>query len=211
MVRYEEISEALGNLDEPLLHQALESAIQDASFDVNEAIKACQAGLAAVGDRFDEQEYFVGDLIFAGELMDNAFALLKPYMAQDAAQSSGTVVLCTVEGDMHDIGKNIVKCMMEANGFTVIDLGVDTAPDRIIQALRESGAKVLALSGVLTLAVTSMKNTLAALEEAGLRSSVKVIIGGAPIDERIGRIVGADAWTANAAHGVRICREWLGA
>ena len=211
MTDYEKIAYALGELDEPQFKRALSDAIGGASFDVNEAIRACQAGLAVVGERFDAQEYFVGDLIFAGELMDNAFAQLKPFMAGDAGASGGKIVLCTVEGDLHDIGKNIVRCMLEANGFTVIDLGVDVPPEKIVEALRNSGAAILALSGVLTLAIPSMKRTVAALCEAGLRERTKVIIGGASIDERASRITGADAWTVNAAQGVRICREWLGA
>lgn len=211
MTGYEQIADAIGDLDEQRLNDALSAAMNDPAFDVDAAIQACQAGLAVVSCRFDEQEYFVGDLIFAGELMQGTFERFQPFMAKEKAENAGKIVLCTVEGDLHDIGKNIVRCMLEANGFTVLDLGVDVPPARIVEALNESGAGVLALSGVLTLAVTSMKNTVQALVNAGLRENVKVIIGGAPIDERISRIVQADAWSQNAAHGVEICREWLSA
>jgi methylmalonyl-CoA mutase cobalamin-binding domain/chain len=120
------------------------------------------------------------------------------------------MILCTVEGDIHDIGKNIVKAMLEAGGFKVIDLGVDVPPEKITDEIKKNDVKILALSGVLTLALNSMKKTIEALKAAGLRDSVKVIIGGAPVTENNCKLVGADAWSLNPQEGIRICREWAG-
>ena len=208
MAAYEKLRDALGDLDEEAVLAELDAIVADPNMDADAAVDACQQGLAIVGDRFASSEYFVGDLIYSGELMTMAFDRLKPYMTSGVGGKLGKMVLCTVKDDLHDIGKNIVKCMLEAGGFEVIDLGIDVAPETIVDALKESGAKILGLSGVLTLAIESMRQTVEALKAAGMRDDVKVIIGGAPVTAEYCKLVGADAWSINAAETVNTCRAW---
>jgi methanogenic corrinoid protein MtbC1 len=141
--------------------------------------------------------------------MSKAANALKPYLSRDSGKTVGKLLLCTVEGDIHDIGKNILRSLLEASGIEVIDLGVDVAPNAIIDAVKEHNISVLAMSGVLILAIDSMKATVDALKEAGLRDKVKVIIGGASVTADFCKIVEADAWSVNATEGVSICRKWL--
>jgi dimethylamine corrinoid protein len=209
MTDYEKLAEALGNLDEETVFGQVDQLLASSDFNAQAAVQACQQGLAIVGDRFKDGEYFVGDLIYSGDLMTDVFAKLKPYMVGSAAGGNlGRMVFCTVEGDLHDIGKNIVKCMLETAGFEVTDLGIDVPPAKVVQAVQETGARIVALSGVLTLAIDSMKRTVEALKAAGLRDKVKVIIGGAPVTADYCKLVGADAWSINAAESVAICRRW---
>jgi methylmalonyl-CoA mutase cobalamin-binding domain/chain len=118
--------------------------------------------------------------------------------------------MCTVEGDLHDIGKNIVKAIFEAGGFEVVDRGIDVAPKKIIDAVKQQNIKIVALSGVLTLAIDAMKRTVDAFATAGLRNNVKIIIGGAPINGNVAKLVGSDAWAINPQEGYEICRSWAG-
>lgn len=208
MIDYEKLAQALGELDEDTVLEEIDRMTADPELDAQAAVAACQKGLAIVGDLFESGEYFVGDLIFSGDLMSSAFAKLKPYMTDAMGGHLGKLVLCTVKDDLHDIGKNIVKCMMEAAGFDVIDLGIDVDPETIVDALKESGSKILALSGVLTLAIESMRKTVVALQEAGMREEIRVIIGGAPVTADYCAMVGADAWSTNAAESVSVCRGW---
>lgn len=208
MIDYSKLKEAIGDLDEDTVLDIVNKIAAAGDPQIETAVAAFQKGLEIVGDRFESGEYFVGDLIFAGDLMSGTFAKLKPLMAGNSESRLGKMVLCTVEGDLHDIGKNIVKGMMVAAGFEVLDLGIDTSPGAIVKSLQESGAGILGLSGVLTLAVDSMKRTVEALEAAGLRRKVKVIIGGVPVNAANCKSIGADAWSQNAAQGVKICREW---
>ena len=161
-----------------------------------------------MGNLFEEGEYFVGDLIYAGELMQDAVQILKPYLAGENSNTVGRMLFCTVKDDLHDIGKNIVRSLLEASGMEVVDLGVDVPAEKIVQTVRDQNIKIVALSGVLTLAINSMKATVEALKAAGLRDEVKVIIGGAPVTQEANEIVGADAWTKNPQETVRICTEW---
>jgi len=120
----------------------------------------------------------------------------------------GKMILCTVEGDLHDIGKNIVKAMLEASGFSVIDLGIDVKPSDIVRTAKEEGITIIGLSGVLTLAIDAMKATVEAFKDAGMRQDVKIIIGGAPVNQAVCDVVGADSWAVNPADTIKMCREW---
>lgn len=208
MVDYLKLRDAMGDLDEAAAMEQIEIILNTPDVDVDEAVKACQEGLNIVGDRFETGEYFVGDLIYSGDLMGEIFAKLKPLMGESSEGRLGKMVICTVEGDLHDIGKNIVKVMLETAGFNVIDLGIDTPVETVVNTMKESGCKILAMSGVLTLAIDSMKRTVDALAEAGMRDDIHVIIGGAPVTAEYAKYVKCDAWTLNAAETVRICREW---
>ena len=162
--------------------------------------------MAAVGDLFEKNEYFVGDLIFAAELMTSAFDILKPVLGAASSAKVGTILLGTVSGDLHDIGKNIFKNMAEAAGFDVFDLGIDQPAAAFVEKAKELKPDIVGMSGVLTLAIDSMKETVEALKEAGLRDQIKVIIGGNPVTGEACERVGADAFTVNAAEGVKYAR-----
>ena len=205
------IKEAIGELDESLVMQHLNSFIETkpSKEATQEVVAACQQGMEIVGVRFDAGEYFTGDLIFAGELLTTCFEMLKPFVGKEAGENRGTIVLGTVEGDIHDIGKNIFKSLSEAAGFEVIDLGIDQSPAAFVSEVQKINPQIVGFSGVLTLAIDSMKKTVDALTEAGLRDKVKIAIGGNAVNEEVCRHVGADAWSKNAAEAVKICREWV--
>ena len=205
MIDFENLAAAMGELDEDTVKEILE-AIDNAD-DANQAMEACQKGMDTVGKLFEEGEYFVGDLIYAGELMTDAVEVLKPYLA--GAESTGAktrMILCTVKDDLHDIGKNIVRSMLEANGFDVLDLGIDVPASRVVETAKAEGIKIVALSGVLTLALDSMKATVDAIKAAGL--DCRVIIGGAPVSAEACRNVGADEWAHSPQKTVATCKEW---
>jgi len=211
MLDFEKLKIAMADLEEELVYEIMNDVISDGGGEIDVALKACQDGMTAVGDRFEAQEYFVSDLIYAGEIMTAAMEIVKPLLAAKGnEQSLAKVILCTVEGDLHDIGKNIVKALLEAGGFEVLDLGIDTKVELIIKTAKEQGVKIIALSGVLTLAVDSMKKTIEAFETEGMRNSVKFIIGGAPINSEICKYVGADAWAINPQDAIGIFRDWIG-
>lgn len=148
-------------------------------------------------------------MIFAGELLSEAIDALKPVIGSGSSAKIGKIVIGTVHGDLHDIGKNIFKSMSEAAGFEVIDLGIDQPVGAFIDKVKEVSPEIVGLSGVLTLALEAMKDTVDGLSEAGLRDSVKVIIGGNPVTKEACEHIGADAFTTNAAEGVKICQRWV--
>lgn len=210
MFDYEALKNAMGDLEEDTVYEILKDVMADGGSQAGEAMRACQEGMDIVGKRFEDSEYFVGDLIFSGEMMSEAMDIIRPaLMAASGGEAQGKMILCTVEGDLHDIGKNIVKSMLEAGGFEVMDLGIDVPPARIVQAAKDNDIKIIGLSGVLTLAIDAMKATEEAFEKAGMREDVKIIIGGAPVSAVIAEQVKADAWAINPADTVKICKGWL--
>ncbi len=200
---------AMGDLDEDQVIDQLKEFVTNnpSEEDALEAVAACQAGMAIVGDLFEKGDYFVGDLIFAGELLTASIGVLKPALGGGGSTVLGTVVLGTVHGDLHDIGKNIFKSMSEAAGFEVIDLGIDVAVEEFVAKAQEIKPQIIGMSGVLTLAIDSMKETVDALKVAGI--DAKIIIGGNPVTQESCAFVGADAFTTNAAEGVKICQNWV--
>ena len=210
MVNMEELAEAMGELEEDTVVELLNQVMEEGGEQAQEAMDACQKGMDIVGKYFEDGEYFVSDLIFAGDLMSQAVGILKDALISgdggDGPQTS--LILCTVQNDLHDIGKNIVRSMLEASGFQVIDLGIDVPPSTIVDKVKETGVKIVLLSGVLTLAIDSMKATVEAQKEAGLRDSVHVLIGGAPVSAEYCEVVGADAWAHNPQTTVQYCNEW---
>ena len=205
MIDFENLAVAMGELDEDTVKEILESV--DSVDAANAAMEACQKGMDTVGKLFEEGEYFVGDLIYAGELMTDAVEVLKPYLAAgEAAGSKTRMILCTVKDDLHDIGKNIVRSMLEANGFDVLDLGIDCPAEKVVETAKTEGIKIVALSGVLTLALDSMKATVDAIKAAGL--DCKVIIGGAPVSAEACKNIGADEWAHSPQKTVATCKAW---
>ena len=173
-----------------------------------EILEACRGALGVIGERFESGEAFLPELMMAGEMMTAISAIVKPRMAEESTiEKLGKVVFGTVEGDIHDIGKDIVVFMLDLNGFEVTDLGVDVPPAKFVEAVRETGAKIVGLSGFLTLAFDPMKDTVAALKAAGL-TDVKVMVGGGQIDEQIRAYAGADAYGRDAVAAVALAKDW---
>ena len=207
---FEAFEAAMADLEEDTLLEMAEEAAAMGKEGADAAVEACQRGMQTIGERFEEGEYFIGDLVYAGEIMGEVMDILQPVLAE--GQEGGVadkLIIATVKGDLHDIGKNIVKAMLQAAGFDVLDLGIDVAPEAIVKAVQGTGAKIVALSGVLTLSIESMKNTVAALDAAGLRPGVHVIIGGNPVSDEACTITGADAWAHSPAKTIEICKGWV--
>jgi methanogenic corrinoid protein MtbC1 len=174
-----------------------------------EVLNAGSTAMEVIGKRFEEGDCFIPELILAGEMLSQITEIIKPRLKEEAVQKKfGKVVIGTVEGDIHDIAKDIVAFMLEVNGFEVTDLGVDVPPAKFVQAAKDTGAKVVALSGFLTLAYDPMKSTVEALKEAGLED-VKIMIGGGQIDAQIRNYTGADAFGRDAMTAVKLAKEWI--
>ena len=208
MVDMEALAVAMGDLDEDAVREALDAALESGASG-GEILASLQKGMDEVGSRFEEGEYFVGDLIFAGELMAEFMKKIKPLLAAAGGNAGAKMLLCTVKGDVHDIGKDIVKTMLEAGGFEVLDLGVDVPPKTIVEKIKETGLRIVALSGTLTLALTAMKDTADAFAAAGLRDKVKIIVGGACVNEQSAATLGVDAWARYPQETVNICKGWV--
>lgn len=207
MIDFEALATAMGELDEDTVKELLEAVMAEGGKDAPKAMEACQKGMDTVGKLFEEGEYFVGDLIYAGELMTDAVAILKDALVEgDASGPKTRMILCTVKDDLHDIGKNIVRSMLEANGFDVLDLGIDCPAEKVVATAQAEGIKIVALSGVLTLALDSMRATVEAIKAAGL--DCKVIIGGAPVSAEACKNIGADEWAHSPQKTVSTCKAW---
>jgi 5-methyltetrahydrofolate--homocysteine methyltransferase len=169
---------------------------------------ACKDAMDVIGKRFEDGAAFIPELILAGEMMTAITDILKPRMAEEAiGEKLGKVVIGTVQGDIHDIAKDIVAFMLDLNGFEVTDLGVDVPPAKFVETAKETGAKIVGLSGFLTLAYDPMKDTVAAFKDAGM-DDVKIMIGGGQIDEQIRQYTGADAYGRDAMAAVALAKDW---
>jgi 5-methyltetrahydrofolate--homocysteine methyltransferase len=187
------------------VNQALAENV-DPSVILNEGmVKA----MAEVGRLFEEGEYFVPEMLIAARAMQSGLAILKPHLAQADVKSSGKVVAGTVKGDLHDIGKNLVAMMLEGAAFEIVDLGSDVSPDQFVEAVRSSGADIVAMSALLTTTMPNMKTTIEALEAAGLRDKVKVIVGGAPLTPEYAKQIGADGYAADASRAVALAKSLI--
>ncbi|MBI5910188.1 MAG: cobalamin B12-binding domain-containing protein [Betaproteobacteria bacterium] len=191
---------------------ALAKAMLDRGDDPVRVLELCREAMEIVGKRFERQEYFLPELVLAGEMLENIGAIAKPLIQEKsggAAKKLGRVLIGTVHGDLHDIGKNIVSFMLDINGFEVKDIGVDVPVATFVQEIREFKPSVVGLSGFLTLAFDSMKETVQAIEAAGLRNRMKIMIGGGQVDEAVRTYTGADAYGSNAVMALTLCRQWL--
>jgi len=167
--------------------------------------------LEIVGKRFADCEYFIPDLVYSGEILKAITNIVKPKLTKAAeAKRLGKVVVGTVAGDIHDIGKDIVVFMLDVNGFEVFDLGIDVPVQKFVDTIKETGSTVVGLSGFLTLAFRSMKETVEAIEKAGLRNKVRIMIGGGQIDEQVKSFTGADAYGKDAMEAVKLAKGWIG-
>ena len=163
--------------------------------------------MSEVGKRFEEGEYYVPEMLISARAMKEGLELLRPLLIQQKVQSAGVVILGTVKGDLHDIGKNLVGMMLEGSAFEIIDLGTDVSPEKFVQAVQEHHPNIVALSALLTTTMPNMESTIKALKAAGLRDQVKVIIGGAPVTEQYAHEIGADGYGADASRAVSIARS----
>ena len=176
-------------------------------------LELCRMAMDLVGKRFEEGDYFLPELVLAGEMLETIGAIAKPLIKQapgDEAKKLGKILIGTVHGDLHDIGKNIVSFMLDINGFEVRDIGIDVPVTSFIEEINGYQPDVVGLSGFLTLAFDSMKETIAAIDGAGLRDKVKIMIGGGQIDETVRAYTGADAFGVNAVEAVNLCKGWMG-
>ncbi len=203
------IGEFIAELDEDKTLGAVREALEG-GVDPLEVLAALQEGMAVVGERFEKGEYFLPDLIMSGEIFKGAAALIEPSLQGRETSSKGTIVMGTVKGDVHDIGKNIVITILRCNGYLVHDLGVDQPPQAFVDKARETGAALVGLSGLLTIAFDSMKETVQAFADAGMREQVKLIIGGGPVNQAVVEYTGADAWGKDPAEALRLAERFLG-
>ena len=179
--------------------------------DPSALLEETKEGMNIVGQKFSSEEYFIPDLVYSGEILKGIVKILEPHLKKgEESERRGKVIVGTVAGDIHDIGKDLVVFMLDVNGFDVIDLGIDVPVQKFVDAVKESGSKVVALSGFLTIAFQSMKDTVAAIKEAGLRDQVKIMIGGGQIDEQVNTFTGADAYGKDAMEAINLAEEWIG-
>jgi len=184
----------------------------DAGEDPLKILEDARKGMEIVGNRFASSEYFIPDLVYSGEILKEVTELVKPKITKAAeSKKLGKIVFGTVAGDIHDIGKDIVVFMLDINGFEVHDLGVDVPAQKFVDKIKETDAPVVGLSGFLTLAFDSMKETVDAIKTAGLRDKVKVMIGGGQMSDEIKNYTGADAYGKDAMAGVSLAKKWIGA
>jgi len=183
----------------------------DSGEDPHVILEESRKGMEIIGERFSEGTYFLPELIFSAEIFKEITEIVKPKLEKEVqTERLGKCIIGTVAGDIHDIGKDIVVFMLDISGFEVFDLGVDVPPGNFVEKIKETGAPVVGLSGFLTLAFDAMKETVGAIEEAGLRDRVKIMIGGGQIDDEIRKYTGADAYGRDAMAGVSLARTWLG-
>ena len=203
------IYDAILNGNAKKTHEATEAALAAGVDPLTLIQDSMVPAMDAVGKLFECEEYFVPELLLAGRAMKNAMELIKPLLSASGQKLAIRVLIGTVKGDLHDIGKNIVASMLEGSGFEVIDLGTDVTPERFVNAVRESSPHVVCMSALLTVTMPAMKSTIDALETAGMRTKVKVLIGGAPVTSQYAREIGADGYSENASGAVNMVKELL--
>ena len=202
-----QLAQAMADLDKKHVITLVESKLKD-GIPPLQIVGELNDGMIEIGNRFTACEYYISELMFSSHIYKEVMATLEPLLGQvETKKSAGTVVIGTVKGDIHDIGKNIVVTLLRNAGFKTVDLGVDVAADKFVETVKETGARAIALSCLLNFAIQEMKNVVEALTTAQIRDQVKVVIGGQPIDEKICEYIGADYYGTDAPAGVRICKQ----
>jgi methanogenic corrinoid protein MtbC1 len=205
----EKLVNAMINMNEKGTLEIVKALLADGENPV-EILNDCTKAMETVGKRFEAGEYFLPELMMAGEIMNQISEIVKPKLkGQVTSKKRGKVLIGTVEGDVHDIGKGIVSFLLGVNGFEVCDIGVDVPPGKFVEKIKDFKPQVVGLSGLLTLAYDSMKNTVQAIEKAGLRNSVKIMIGGGQMGETVREYAGADAFGKDAMEGVTLAKKWI--
>ena len=190
---------------------SIAKGLVDKGEDPLKIFASCRKAMDTVGKRFEKGEFFLPELMMAGEMLRQISELIKPLLKGDVqTDRTGKVIVGTVQGDIHDIGKDIVVLMLDVNGFEVMDLGIDVPPQKFVDAIKDFQPAVVGLSGFLTLAFDSMKETVDAIKEAGLRDDIKIMIGGGQIDDEIKKYTAADAYGKDAMEAVKLTKEWIG-
>ncbi|HET6478185.1 MAG TPA: corrinoid protein [Dehalococcoidales bacterium] len=208
--------------DLSLLAQAIDRGDQDKTIELTRAAldgganpqdivsKGLQAGMAVVGEKFSSGEYFLPDMLMAARAMKAALEVLKPALEETGMPTIGKVVIGTVEGDMHDIGKNVVATFLSGNGFEVFDLGLNVSVKQFVDEVKERNPDILGMSALLTTTMPVMSKVIKALEDGGLRSSVKVVVGGAPVTQDYANYIGADGYAHDGGRAVPVCKQLIG-
>lgn len=209
MPEFEKLHQAVLDGDQKTAKSLTEAMLAENVEPMDMITKAMVPAMDEVGRRFECEEYFVPELLLSARAMKASMELLRPLLAASGAQPAGRVVIGTVKGDLHDIGKNLVASMLEGGGFEVVDLGADVAPDKFIEAINRSGAQIVALSALLTVTMPAMRTTIDALNQAGIRRNVKVMIGGAPVTSQFASEIGADGYSENASAAVQLARKLI--
>ena len=212
MAEKESISQAMSDLNEEKVKKLIKKQIAD-GVPANQILKECQKGMVEIGKKYEEGVYFVSELMYAGEIMKDITAQLEPMLkgAKESEKTIGKVVLGTVKGDIHDLGKDIVGLMLRGVGFEVIDLGVDAAPEKFVQAIKDSGAAIVGMSVFLTAVYNSATATVEAIKQAGLRDKVSIMIGGGPVTELVRQSTGCDFYGKDAVAGTEFALKVVGA
>ncbi len=210
MALLQKLFEAIVDGKAPLAQSTVEEELKAGADPMTLIADTMIPAMDEVGKLFQEEEYFVPELMLSGRAMKAAMEPLRPLLAAAGAKPAGVVVAGTVKGDLHDIGKNLVISMLEGAGFEVHDLGTDVRPERFVAAIREHQPQIVCLSALLTVTMTAMKTTIDAIKAAGLRRGVKVLVGGAPLNERYAREIGADGYGASATDAVALARRQVG-
>jgi 5-methyltetrahydrofolate--homocysteine methyltransferase len=206
--RFNEISELLQRGKAKDIVVAVQNALESGASPGDVLEKALMAGMGIVGEKFRRGEIFVPEVLVAARAMNKAAETLKPHLARAGVNPVGKALICTVKGDLHDIGKNLVKMMIEGRGIEVEDLGVDCDTQKVVSRVQEGDARVVCLSALLTTTMTAQKDVIDALKDAGIRDKVKVMVGGAPVTQSFADEIGADAYTADAASAAEVCRSF---
>jgi len=209
--RIETIREGILDGDMHLVEAEVQAALDEGTTAGSLLNDGLVQAMAEVGRLFEEGEYFVPEMLIAARAMKAGLAILKPKLVAEDIEPIGKVAAGTVKGDLHDIGKNLVCMMMEGAGFEILDLGTDVTPEQFVSAVKDQGADVIAMSALLTTTMPNMKNTVEALTEAGIRDSVKVMIGGAPVTQAYADEVGADGYAPDASRAASLAKELIGA
>jgi 5-methyltetrahydrofolate--homocysteine methyltransferase len=204
-----EVYDAIIDGDAKRAIAATEKALAENANPLDLVQKFMIPAMAEVGKRFECEEYFVPEMLISARAMKGCLQILRPRLAAQGSKPVGRVVIGTVKGDLHDIGKNLVGSMLEGGGFEVIDLGTDVSPEKFVEVVKEQNPNLICLSALLTVTMPSMKSTIDALKQAGVRGQVKVMIGGAPITQNFADQIGADGYGENAASAVNIARGFM--
>ena len=204
----EKLVVAFLNMDDFSARRIVKSMLDD-GVDPMEILEVCRGGMLAIGERFERGEFFLSEMIMAAEIFKQVTELVKPHLGNSPSEAKGTVVIGTVSGDVHDIGKNIFVSLLEVGGFRIVDLGVDVSHERFVGAIREYHPDVVGMSCLLSNSIEEMKLAVDAITEAGLRGKVKIIIGGGRLEDDAAEYIKPDAFTDNAAQGVKMCLEFL--
>jgi corrinoid protein of di/trimethylamine methyltransferase len=209
MAQSKELFEAILNGDAKRAHAATEMALAEGAEPMQLIADSMVPAMDEVGKLFEAEEYFVPELLLAGRAMKSAMELIKPLLVASGQKMAVRVIIGTVKGDLHDIGKNIVASMLEGSGFEVIDLGADVSPEAFVAAVKERQPHIVCMSALLTVTMPAMKTTIDALSKAGVRTQVKVLLGGAPVTSQYAKEIGADGYSENANGAVGLVKSLL--